>query len=114
MHRSVGLPAPNREDADPLEELADRGNLQHLRLGQEVDRPRAEDRDQRVVDSGKVIRGDDCAGLARNALHPVTGPARHREDRRDRQQPRDGPEALRLFPPELRDTELGERLLQVH
>ena len=111
---AVGLATPDREDADPPEELADRGNLQHLRLGQEVDRPRAEDRDQRVVDPGEVIRGNDGAALGRDAIQPVAGSTRHRENRRDREHPRDRPEPLRLFPPELRDAELGERLLDVH
>ena len=36
------------------------------------------------------------------------------EDRRNREQPRNWPEALRLFPPELRDAELCKRLLQMH
>src|SRR4051812_46808954 len=82
---AVALASANGEDAEPAQHRPEHRDLEELGLRQEVERPRRERADQRMVDRREVIRRDHAAALERNPLDAVAGGRRqrHRDARRD-------------------------------
>src|SRR5207247_1250831 len=107
---AIANPAPHRKRADPMKEVADEGDLEQLRLGEEVERPRAETADEGVVDPREVVGDHDSPALERHALEAVAGYPSDGQGDRDHRPARERPDALGLLAQELRDAELGERL----
>src|SRR5947208_2288704 len=60
---TVALATSDRDHAHPGECLAEHGDLEQLRLGEEVGHPGNECADQRMVDAREVIGGEDAAAV---------------------------------------------------
>ena len=105
---AVALAPSNGEGPCPREHLAHERHRNELRLGHVVDRARTKRAEERRVDRGQMVGGDDTSARHRHPLEPV--PVRRGEPERHGscEVPRVRPEDLRILMPELRNPELRE------
>ena len=70
---AIAFATANGDHAHPGERLTENGDLEQLRLCEEVGDAGDERPDQRMVDAGEVIGGENAAAVARDPLDPVGG-----------------------------------------